>query len=78
MSQNGLIRQINSNDFDIKANDVSQERWANPFMKHYKSLALVKLIHYDICGPLRSKTQRNRVIYQLHWWLFKILEDLPS
>ena len=36
------------------------------FSKHWKSSELLEVIHLDICGLLRTKTQMNELFYHFY------------
>jgi hypothetical protein len=58
MSQNGLLPNINSGDFNTCESCIKGKMISKSFSKHWKSSDLLEVIYSDICGPLRTKTHR--------------------
>jgi hypothetical protein len=59
MSKNGLLPNINSEDFNICESCIQGKMISKSFSKHWKSSYLLEVIHSDICGPLRTKTHKG-------------------
>ena len=59
MSKNGLLPNLNIENFDVCESCIKGKITSKPFAKHWQSLELLELIHSNICGPLRTKTHKG-------------------
>jgi hypothetical protein len=59
MSKDGLLANIDSEDFNICESCIKGKLTNKSFSKHWKSIELLEIIHSDICGPFRTKTHRG-------------------
>jgi hypothetical protein len=59
MSKNRLPPNINFEDFNTCESCIKGKMISKSFSKHWKSSDLLKVIHSNICGPLRTKTHRG-------------------
>jgi hypothetical protein len=58
MSKGGLLPKIDY-DFNICESYIKGKMTNKSFPKHWKSTELLEVIHSNICGPLRTKTNRG-------------------
>ena len=59
MSKSGLLANINSKYFNTCESCIKGKMISKSFSKHWKSLELLEVIHFDICGHLRTKMHRG-------------------
>ena len=59
VSISGLIPQIDPLNFNTWESCVKGKMTQKPFTKHWKFNDLLEVIHLDICGPLRTKTNKG-------------------
>ena len=67
MSKNGLLPNLNIENFDVCESCIKGKITSKPFAKHWQSLELLELIHSNILWILENQnTQRNEILYHLN------------